>query len=121
MAKELVILEGLQKYKLTNYMVTVFLLIREMQKMSSGVRVVLGHDSWTADKPKHKDCPKRSNSGCSYQWNIPNGAQEHRLTKTPLAPAIFLKEEPVFERFGGKAPWFSGYHYCTTSFNKTWT
>ena len=45
MAKELVILEGLQKYKLTNYMVTVFLLIREIQKMSSGVRVVLGHDS----------------------------------------------------------------------------
>ena len=74
----------------------------DAEKMSSGVRAILGHVSSAADQPNHEDCLKDSNLWCRYQRYIANGTQYHWLMKNPPCPTIVEKVEPIFEKYGDK-------------------
>ena len=67
--------------------------------MSTATMAILDHYSSTPDEPKHDNCPGGEKSWCSYKRSLISGdANEHVPIKNPIAPAIYHRIKPVFER-----------------------
>lgn len=66
-----------------------------VKKMTEGVMAILDHYS---EYPTHENCPKGSDSWCSFNRNKITGQSTVKPMKIPLAPGIVDTIKPLFER-----------------------
>ena len=69
-----------------------------VKKMKEGVMTILDHYS---ENPTHENCPKGSDSWCSFNRDKITGQFTHKPMKTLLAPGIVDTIKPLFERLKG--------------------
>ena len=58
------------------------------KEMIRATQAILHHYSSTEKRPKHDFCPTGSDSWCSYQRDLANGTNIHKVIKNPFSPAL---------------------------------
>ena len=70
----------------------------DAKAMSKATTAILDHYSSTIENPKHENCPEGVTSWCSFQRSLATEDAQHIPIKNPIAPAIYERIKPVFDR-----------------------